>query len=143
MLRHLTVIIFFLFAFANIAEANGDTQVFWNRFREAVLSGDSERVAALTKFPLWVRGPDDSDPVVYYGRKDFDKILKRLLNQEVSTWVDGKVVVQNMREIIREKHRITPKELRTPRDLSIELLQFEKTDGKWLFTRGYLEDGAD
>ncbi|WP_136515962.1 hypothetical protein [Geomonas edaphica] len=141
MLRRLAAIgLLFLLAIAGIAEANSDVQSFWNTFREAALSGDSARVAVMTKLPLWVRGPDDGDQVVYYGRKDFGKILKKLLNQEVLLVKDEKVLTTNMRQIINDKRRITTRDLKTPELFSVELFTFEKKNGNWLFTRGYLED---
>jgi hypothetical protein len=141
MLRRYALIgLLLLLTITGIAEAESDVQLFWNRFREAALSGDSARVAGMTELPLWVRGPDDSDPVVYYERKDFDKILKKLLDQEVSLLKDGKVLTTNMRQVIKEKHRIIAGDQTTPYQFSIELFTFEKKNGKWLFTRGYLED---
>lgn len=137
--RYAAIALLLLVAITGLAEAS-DVQLFWSRFREAALSGDSAGVAAMTKFPLWVRGPDDSDPVMYYERKDFYKIIKRLLNQEVLLLKDGKVLTTNMRQIINEKHRITAGDFKTPDQFSIELFTFEKRNGKWLFTRGYLED---
>lgn len=141
MLRRFAVIaMLFLLASTVTAEADSDVQLFWSRFRAAALSGDSSRVAGMTKLPLWVRGPDDSDPVVYYERKDFNRILKRLLNQEVLLLKDGKVLTTSMRQVINEKHRIIAGDLTTPYQFSIELFMFQKMNGKWLFTRGYLED---
>jgi len=144
MLRRLVVMAFlFSFALSTSTEANSDAQHFWGGFREAILSGDSNRVAAMTKLPLWVRGPDDSDPVVYYGRKDFDRVLKRLLNQKVSIWKGGKVTTTNMLKVIKEKRELSSKDLQAPNSLSVELFYFEKVAGRWFFTRGYLEDGSD
>ncbi|TGU73897.1 hypothetical protein E4633_00020 [Geomonas terrae] len=141
MLRRVAAIgLLFLLATTGIAVADSDVQSFWNTFREAALRGDSARVAAMTKLPLWVRGPDDSDQVVHYGRKDFDKILKKLLNQEVLVVKDEKVLTTNMLKIINDKRSITARDLKTPDLFSVELFTFEKKNGNWLFTRGYLED---
>lgn len=143
MLQHLALIALVILVPLNgIVEANSDVETFWTKFRAAVLSEDSGRVAAMTRFPFWVRGPDDSDPVVYYDRESFDGILEKLLDQKVSCWAGGEVVTKTMREIVRTKVNTTSKDLITPHVLWVELFRFEKTDGKWLFTRGYLEDGA-
>ena len=144
MLGRLTVVAIWLtLALATSAEAKSDAQDFWSRFRQAVLSGKSDRVAAMTKLPLWVRGPDDSDPVVYYGRQDFDRVLKRLLNQEVTILKDGKISSTTMLKVIREKRDLSSKDLQTPNSLSVELFYFEKIAGRWIFTRGYLEEVSE
>ncbi|WP_224984844.1 hypothetical protein [Geomonas agri] len=144
MLRCVVTMAFFVtLTVVTSVEAKSDAQDFWSRFRQAVLSGDSDRVAAMTKLPLWVRGPDDSDPVMYYGRQDFARVLKRLLNQEVSFLKDGKVISRTMLEVIKEKRNLSSKDLQVPDSLSVELFYFQKVVGIWVFTRGYLEDGSD
>ncbi|QXE89241.1 hypothetical protein KP001_12295 [Geomonas subterranea] len=143
MLGRVIIIAYFIaFALVTSAEATSDAQLFWNRFRQAVLSGDSASVATMTKLPLWVRGPDDNDPVMYYGGQDLDRVLRRLLNQEVSILQAGKITTRSMREVIKEKTTLSPKDLQVPNSLSVELLYFEKVAGKWFLTRGYLEDGS-
>ncbi|MBJ6799768.1 hypothetical protein [Geomonas propionica] len=144
MLGRIAVVAFWLtLALATSAEAKSDAQDFWSRFRQAVLSGESDSVAAMTKLPLWVRGPDDSDRVVYYGRQDFKTVLKRLLNQEVSILKGGKVISRTMLEVIKEKKNLSSKDLQVPDSLSVELFYFQKVGGRWVFTRGYLEDGSE
>ncbi len=140
MLRALAAIaLILLWAGSCHADGNGDFDRYWNRFRQAVINGETDTIASMTRLPLWVRGPDDSDPVVYYDRKEFKSILNSLLNQEVSLLIGDRVICKTMLKVIKEKKQITEKDFTTASVVSVELFEFEKVNGKWLFTRGYLE----
>lgn len=124
------------------SHAFGDTeaQEFWSQFREAVLSEEVDKVAAMTHFPLWVRGTEDSDPVMFYGKKNFKNIWKRLLDQQIVPSDSDQVVFKAMRQVIKERKKIRSKDFQTPEIIRVELFRFDKIDGRWLLTQGYLEE---
>jgi len=48
-----------------------DFAAYWPEFREAVASGDRDKIAALTRFPFETRGDSDDDPVRKLDREKF------------------------------------------------------------------------
>ena len=134
------MILLLLCSAASYADENREVQTYWSWFRQAVLDEDSEKLARMTKFPLWVRGTVDSSPVIYYGRKDFDHILKKLLNQPVVVSNSDRVEVKTMLQVITEKKRLTQRDFQTRNIVRVELFRFDKINGTWLFTRGYIEE---
>lgn len=138
-LRALLIILLICGGTAHAAEQTS-IERYWSEFRQAVLEHKTEKVAAMTRFPLWVRGPGDGDPVTYYKNKDFSPILERLLRQKVLSLNGGRVVSKTMLQVIREKTEITQKDHLTENVISVEQFQFERINGRWLFTRAYLEE---
>lgn len=122
------------------ADEMAEAQDFWNKFRHAALTGEVEKIASMTRFPLWVRGVVDSDPVMYYGRKDFPLIWRRLLDQQVVSSDNDQVEVKTMLQVLREKKWIRPKDLQSPSIMRVELFRFEKVKDRWRMTRCYLEE---
>jgi hypothetical protein len=55
---------------------------FWARFRRALLTGDMEAVAAVTRLPLEVRGELDTDPAYRASRAALAGVLTRALNAD-------------------------------------------------------------
>lgn len=140
LLRIAIITVALLFSAATYASAGGDVNEFWSRFREAVLEGDTEKVASMTKLPLWVRGPLDSDPVVHCDKKRFPSVLKRLVNQEVLSFTGSKVTRKTMRQVIQEKQKIVAQDHLTPDLFTIEMFHFQRIRGKWLLSKAYLEE---
>lgn len=139
----LRVLLFFIFLCAGTTHAaeNGATplETYWSQFRQAVLDGNSEKVASMTRFPLWVRGPDDSDPVMYYDKKSFPQIFTRLLNQEVLYLSAGEVRSKTMLQVVKDKKQIAASDYLTDTVINVGQFEFERIKGRWLFTRAYLE----
>lgn len=135
-------VLLLLSLFCGTSHALGSTeaQEFWSRFRHAVLSKDVEKVATMTHFPLWVRGTEDSDPVMFYDKKNFNNIWKRLLDQQIVPSDSDQVEFKTMRQVIKERKRIRSKDFQTPEIIRVELFRFDKIDGRWLLTQGYLEE---
>lgn len=138
----LTVLLLTILLWATTVRAGKDraAQSNWTEFRQAIISGNTEKVATITKFPLSVRGPDDSEPVIYYNKKQFPAILKRLLHQEVFFLSGGKLSSKTMLQVVQEKERLDPADFLTEKDIRVEQFEFEKINGHWLFTRAYLEE---
>lgn len=139
-LRTVAMILLVLCSVTSYANDNREAQTYWSQFRRAVLDHENETIAGMTKFPLWVRGTVDSDPVLYYSRKDFDHILKRLLTQQVAVSDGDGVELKTMLQVIKDKKHLTARDFQTPNSVRVELFRFDKINGTWLFTRGYLEE---
>lgn len=58
-------------------------QQFWTKFRAAVLQDDFDAVAAMTFFPLEVKGDADDNPTKFIYRKNFNKHFTTLLSHEL------------------------------------------------------------
>jgi hypothetical protein len=67
----------------DMVAAQGESfERFWMVFRQAVLAGDKDRVASMTRFPFETRGTMDDDPVKTHDRASFLRILDRLLTDD-------------------------------------------------------------
>jgi hypothetical protein len=117
-----------------------DVKDFWHSFRQAVLRNSIDQVSALTHFPFEVRGPDESDPIVFYDRKGFRNIFKRVVVQPVYVRSNGKSLVKSMLQVIEEKTDIIPADYLTSESMQIEQFEFQRIKGRWCFTRAYLEE---
>ena len=139
-LRTVAMILLVLCSVTSYAVDIHEAQTYWSRFRRAVLDHENEKIASMTKFPLWVRGTVDGDPVIYYSRKDFNLILKLLLNQQVVASDGDAAEIKTMLQVIKDKKQLTSRDFRTPNLVRVELFRFDKIKGTWLLTRGYLEE---
>lgn len=115
-------------------------QKYWKSFRQAVISGDTDKVASLTHFPFAVGGILDSHPVVMYDHNTFSQILVKLLSQRIAVMNGEKVTEKTVLQHIKDKKEITTKDFSTPEMVTIEVLEFKRLNGKWLFTGAYLEE---
>lgn len=120
--------------------ADGGFRTFWAGFRRAVVAGDATEVAALTHFPLEVRGPDDGDPVERYDRAGFAAIWKRLLAQTVYVPSNGQVIAKTMADVVAEKKEIAPADRLTDDSARVQQFEFRRIDGQWRLARAYLEE---
>jgi len=125
---------------ASGVETDSDDQKFWHSFRQAVLEENYAKISSMTRFPFPVRGPDDSDPVKLHDQKSFLQALKKLLSQPVSLVSDRAIVTKTMIEVIRSKMKLARADYLNPETIRIHQFQFRHIEGRWLFTRAYLED---
>jgi hypothetical protein len=124
-------------------EKSNDTEnihKFWTEFRTAILNKDNGKVASLTNFPFEVRGPDDSDPVVYHNEKGFFRILDDILDQPVYQINGTNINVTSMRDIIKNKPDVFDSDLLSDDLVRVELFTFKKVQKKWLFNKAYFEE---
>jgi len=143
MVRLTSILIVLLTLFSvscTASEKNQDANSFWQEFRQAVVNSDSSQVAPLTRFPFEVRGPMDSDPVIPQDPKGFVDIYERLLVQQVYLPEGGQIVGKTMRSLVAEKTNVNPEDFLTDDSFQVFQFQFRLIDGKWLFTRAYLEE---
>jgi hypothetical protein len=122
------------------AESGMSFHSFWSEFRQAVVDNDKTKIASMTRFPFKVRGPDDSDPVKQYDRPGFLSIYERLVVQRVYLPEAGQIVAKSMRELIAGKSEITPEDFLTKNVVRFQQFEFERSKGRWWFTRAYLEE---
>ena len=62
-------------------QSKDDFQVFWSQFREYILSRDTSGIISLTRFPIETRGSLDSDPTIFYNKREFIPVFNRFLTQ--------------------------------------------------------------
>lgn len=135
------IILFTLFCLACSANENAsDANQFWSTFRQAVVDNNKERIASITRFPFEVRGPDDSDPVIRYDRKGFLAIYERLVAQSVYMPSEGKIVPKSMRQLISDKQELSPQDYLTSDAIQFHQFEFERIEGRWYFSRAFLEE---
>lgn len=125
---------------SSAAPSYSDANQFWQAFRNAVIKNDSQQIAALTRFPFEVHGVVDSDPVTHYDRKRFTQVLVQILAQRVFLPSNGKYTGKSMRQLIGEKKKIVDKDFLTPDIVRFHDLEFELVKGRWLLTKGYLDE---
>ncbi|MBU0699826.1 hypothetical protein KKE26_00780 [bacterium] len=126
-------------------QKNSDIDQYWSTFRQAVLDNNRNKVICMTRFPFEVRGPDDSDPVKHYSRKEFLVIYGRLLAQSELLPSGEKDVWKwkSMRRLIIENNKIPPEDRLSPdfiRFYQFHQFEFQRIKGRWFFTRAYLEE---
>ena len=115
-----------------------DFQPFWNKFRAASLANDYTTLATLTKFPLEVKGVDDSIPIRKYEKAQLNTIFPKLMSQPVLLPKDNDVVETNLREVLTKTEKVEYNN--TDKEIRVEQFQFQLINGKWLFVRAYLEE---
>ena len=121
--------------------APSDLQQFWTRFRAAIERDDREAVAQMTRFPLEVKGMNESDAIDTFTRKEFlDVIYDAMLNQQEYLETDGKMVERPQREWILEKTDIEPRDQMHEGLAFIFSLEISKGANGWQLTRVYLHD---
>jgi hypothetical protein len=103
--------------------------LFWAKFRNAVIANDYATLKSLTQFPLIVKGTLDSDPIKKYKNDQFIFIFKHYLKQS------------NTMEDILETEKV-PDQIYTAESQTIHRLsdmQFKKVNGKWELVLIYIE----
>lgn len=114
----------------------GEFQSFWQLFRAAVLSDQIDSIIAMTAFPFQSRGRDDRDPIIRHGKREFVRLLPRLLASDPG---DPRVQPDQMRLLIQRKVTVDGQDFAGPSRMRIGNFVFEKTNGKWRFVFAYYE----
>jgi hypothetical protein len=125
---------------AYAGEGRGDANGAWHIFRQAVINGDSDQAATMTKFPLEVRGEDDSDPVRYYDRKNFSVVFLKLISQQKVLLKGNGLVRRPVVELVKEKLDLVEKDFQSSNQFRVYDFVFTRTKGRWSFVVGYLAD---
>ncbi len=134
------VLLAVLVTVCSAADKNSDADHFWQAFRHAVIDNQKEEIAAMTLLPFEVRGPDDSDPVKKLNQRDFLAVYERLVAQSVFLPSGDQIVPKSMRQLIGETKRLSKEDYVTPDMIQFHQFEFMLIDGRWRFTRAYLEE---
>jgi hypothetical protein len=113
---------------------------FWQSFQQAVRSGDGDRVASVTQFPVAVHGQLDSDKVRRIDQVQFKKELPRWLAQDTGMSAEP----EPLRDLIlrtdaatigaRAQNRAT-----SGKTIRVGAFHFERQGDRWRLTRIYEE----
>ena len=137
--KNLILVIFLVVSASCSAEPpQSDFQFFWNKFRAASLANDYATLTTLTKFPLEVKGVDDSIPVKKYRKEQLNTIFPKLMSQPVFLPKDNDVVETNLREVLTKMEKVEYKT--TDKEIRVEQFKFQLIKGKWLLVKAYLEE---
>lgn len=120
-----------------VAQSQGQSfEQFWAAFRGAVLAGQKETIASVTRFPFETRGPSDDDPVRRHDRRGFPFLLDSLLGQE-----SGMGDSETTRQLIQRTTTLTDRNV-TPgaQQARVGDFVFLRTAGRWWFTRAYTDE---
>lgn len=116
-----------------------DGDMFYCRFRNAVLKSEINSVVALTRFPFEVRGTDDGQGVRRYEESGFRKLFVKLIGEKRLVLKNGHVVQNTMYQTIREKEKLTRLDYLSNSFVRIGDFEFQLLEGEWKFTGAYLE----
>ena len=139
LIKNLILALFFIASVSCNAEPpKSDFQPFWNKFKAASLANDYTTLATLIKFPLEIKGVDDSVPVKKYEKAQLNTIFPKLLSQPVFLPKDNDVVETTLRETLTKTEKVEYKP--TDKEIRVEQFQFQLINGNWLLVRAYLEE---
>jgi hypothetical protein len=110
-------------------------QSYWSEFRVAAISGDTDKVAAMTEFPFETKGETDSDPVVKHSRQAFLRLWSKLLASDA-----GELKPTSMRQLIDRTTAVPEKSIKGGAQARVGNFLFLKRQVGWRFTRAYLGD---
>ncbi|HTF97350.1 MAG TPA: hypothetical protein VL995_14525 [Cellvibrio sp.] len=119
-------------------ERDDSFQLFWTEFRAAVMQNDYEQLKRFTKFPLAVNGVADFIPVEYIERKAFKDIFHKLMDQKIHLIHGDDYTLTDMMDVVSKTE--APLDAKNGDEYRVEQLVFEYIDGRWLFTRAYLDE---
>jgi hypothetical protein len=120
------------------AAAAKDFQVFWNVFRQAVKDNDEEKVALMTRFPFETE--DLGQNVKKHTKESFPNVLDKLLQADYEYYSGGRLERETKRRFIERTVTITSKDVGTKSFVRVGDFEFQKAKGKWLFTKGYVDE---
>lgn len=111
---------------------------FWAGFRRAVLTGDTEAVAGVTRFPLEVRGELDTDPMRRASRAALAGVLTRALNADTGLSLRRHLTNRALIEGIETPIRPTRGVSVGATTARVGAFAFERSGTEWQLYRIYL-----
>jgi hypothetical protein len=115
-----------------------DFQLYWAEFRTAALADDYQTLETLTRFPLEVRGVDDSMPTVRYKKEQFETIFKTIMQQTIIESTEEDYIETTMKAIVDKTDTVASDAL--DEEQRVEQLVFQNIKGRWMFVRAYVEE---
>lgn len=136
--KRIILAIFLCFSVScSAATPETDFQGYWDQFSAASLSNDYPALSKLIRFPLEIRGVDDSSPIEMYSKDQLNKIFPKLLSQIVLTPHGDELLETPLIELMKKKKLSINKLDKSAR---VEQFEFEFIQGKWYLVRAYLEE---
>jgi hypothetical protein len=118
-------------------QADNGFQLFWSAFRQAALAGDKDKLEAMTKLPILVKGTVDEDAVKHYDIKLLLGNFDRLLSQDTGQ----KPEPETMKSLIEKTQVIAAGQTRISiHEVRIGTFVFQKIQNRWLFSIAYIEE---
>lgn len=112
----------------------------WPALRTALLSGNNEQLAALTRVPLEVRGVDDSIPIRKITEDKLALVIDQVLSQDSGTSLRERVTNRTLVERLSDIDRTTRAVSMTDKVSRVGPFQFQKMGPGWKLVRVYLEE---
>jgi hypothetical protein len=104
--------------------------VFWSKFRQAVIDNDTAKIKEYTVLPFKTRGPSDDDPIVEVNESSFIKTFKLFLDNRNGT-PEQKTHFEIVKGIVQiEKLRYGPYTLLN-NWARVDDLEFKKIGNQW------------
>lgn len=119
------------------AAARAEAARFWTTFREAALSLDEVRLAALTRLPLQLRGTVDGEPVRRVQRRHLLPVLKQLLAEESAG--PGGGPARSQRAWIERKATLGASDWLAADLIRVQQMEFQRIGGRWYLVRVYAD----
>lgn len=141
LIRNLIPLLMMLYSTAcTSSPSSSDFNVFWENFRNFSLKSDYTSLIHITRFPLEVKGVDDSEPKQYIDKKIFPDVFRKILSQPIYEFKGNDVVEMTLMDKINERKTPTPETTTNDMEIRIDQFVFQKIDSRWLLIRAYLEN---
>ena len=115
-----------------------DFPTFWSAFRAAALADKVDQLASLARFPVEVRGPNDTDPVVTQGREAFAETFTQVLKQDSGARPEP----ESVRQFLERTPEVGQGDVEPDgRAARVGDFVFERIGDRWLLVRVYLDNG--
>ena len=121
-------------------EATPSAQSFWKEFRQAIIANDNQKLAAMTQFPLELRGVVDGIPAKYYTQDQFKSIFLQVLDQPVVTLDGDNIITHTTRDTLISTNTISESDMMTKESFRVDQLSFELKNKRWKLVTVYLEE---
>lgn len=113
-------------------------EVFWPRFREALLQGNYEVVTSMTQIPLEVRGELDTDAIRSAEPSELRSVLMRALASDSGLSLRGRLTNRSLVERVTSPLQPAPGVAVTPQSARIGAFGFEHHATGWRLQRVFL-----
>ncbi|MEW5754746.1 MAG: hypothetical protein AB1810_00430 [Pseudomonadota bacterium] len=115
-------------------------QLCWTNFRQAVLSGDQQKLRDMTQFPLAVHGAVDGVPVQKISRDQFDATLTKILDQPMASYEGDALITYTMRDLVDKTKEIAAGVDKDNNEFRVGELVFEYRGNSCKLVRAYLSE---
>lgn len=111
---------------------------FWPAFRAAILAGDMEAVAGMTRLPIEVRGELDREPVRRAARSEMPRLLERALASDTGLSLRAPLTNRKLIERLEPPVQVTHGVVWTEDSARVGAFAFGRTNAGWRLQQVYL-----